>query len=574
MMSPKDRETHLYVCGATRTGKSKFLENLIQQDIWQWRQSKCGLLLLDSHGALYDNLVHWLAKQGINRPVIPIDLRRDDWTVCYNVLRQRREADPNVIITNLVDSVAHVWGKGDTKETPLMARWASNIFWPLYEKGLSLLEAQYLIDLADKRIRLALTENIENRAVRQAWAYGNKLSPTNLDAQTSSTSSRLRPFISTQVIRRMFGHIGPSLDLGEALEKGHIILVNLVPEKGRISLDDAALVGTFLLGDLWTAATERGKGADGRQMKPFYVYIDEFQNFVTPTIARNLDQAAGFGLHLTLANQYPSQVLDAGPHGQQVYNSIMANARTKVVFSMEPGDDLERLARHLFMGVMSPDKIKEELFSTKVMGYAEEYRTAYMKGGSDSQSSSVQRSRSEGTGIFTGRTEGGSAGGGVKGGEQQDANTWNEYDADSSGTSQMSIESEGESEGESHTSSWSESRVPMLIPKMGKELMHRTYDPLADQLFRAMAAMHDQKQRQFVTRIVEKNIPVSVHTPTVNPVPYNKRRIESYLKKQLNHWPFALKSKTVEKQIKDREKKFTGEFLATDEPIATKRKIS
>jgi hypothetical protein len=196
-----------------------------------------------------------------------------------------------------------------------------------------------------------------------------------------------------------------------------------------------------------------------------------------------------------------------------------------------------------------------------------------MKGGSDSHSSSVQRSRSEGTGIFAGRTVGGSAGGIVKGNEQQDANTWNEYDADSDGTSRMSVESEGESEGESHTKNWSESRVPMLIPKMGKELIHRTPDPIADQDFRAMAALHDQKQRQCVVRIVEQNIPVSIHTPTVNPVPYNKRRIESYLHKQLNHWPFVLESEKVEKQIQDREKIFTGEFLAAAEPVPTKRKI-
>jgi hypothetical protein len=573
-MSPQERSTHLYVCGATRTGKSKFLENLIQQDIWQWRESKCGLLLLDPHGSLYDSLVQWLAKRGLNRPIIPIDLRRDDWTVSYNFLRQRREADPNVIITNAVDSIAHVWGKGDTKETPLMARWSSNIFWPLYEQELSLLEAEYLIDLNVNSTRRLLTEKIKNPAVRQAWASANKLSAKDFDLQISSTISRLRPFLSTQVIRRMFGQIGPSLDMGKALEEGSIILVNLSPEKGHVSPDDAALIGTLLLGDLWTAAQERGKPTDGRNIKPFYVYVDEFQNFVTPTIAKNLDQAAGYGLHLTLANQFPSQVFSAGAHGQQVFNSIMANARTKVVFSLELAEDLERLARQLFMGVMSPDKIKEELFSTKVMGYAEEYRTSYMKGGSDSKSSSIQRSRSDGTGIFNGLTEGGSTGGVANGDEHEDANTWNKYDANSTGTSSMSIESESESESEAHTNNWSESRVPMLIPKMGKELMQRTHDPLADQLFRAMAALHDQKQRQCVVRIVEKNIPVSLHTPTVNPIPNNKKRTESYLKKQLRHWPFVLTSEKAQKQIKDRENKYAGELSQDDDdPMATRRKI-
>jgi hypothetical protein len=511
---------------------------------------------------------------GNNRPIIPVDLRRDDWTVSYNMLRPRVGSDPNVIISNMVDSVAHVWGKSDTKETPLMARWSSNIFWALYEQALTLVEAQHLINLDDKRIRCALTENLKNTAARQAWAFGNRISLKDLDTQLSSTISRLRPFISTQVIRRMFGQIGPSLDMGEALEKGHIILVNLSPERGQISPDDAQLVGTVLLGDLWTAAQNRGKPTDGRDAKPFYVYMDEFQNFVTPTIAKNLDQAAGYGLHLTMANQYPSQVLDSGPHGKQVYNSIMANARTKVVFSLELQEDLERLARHLFMGVMSPDKIKEELFSTKVMGYAEENRTSYMRGGSSSKSSSFQRGRSGGEGIFSGLTEGGSTGGVTMNGRQEDANTWNEYDADSSGTSKMSFESEGESESESHTSSWSESRGSMLIPKMGKELMHREYDRLADQLFRAMAALHDQKQRQCVVRIVEKKIPVAVLTPTVNPTLYNERRTESFLQKQLEKWDFALPSVKAEKQIADREKKFAKQLEAGDEPKQFRHRIS
>jgi DNA helicase HerA-like ATPase len=77
------RDKHLYVCGGTGTGKSKFLEYLIRQDIVAWRHSKCGLLVLDPHGSLYDNLVEWLAWNNIDRPVIPIDLRRDDWIVSF-----------------------------------------------------------------------------------------------------------------------------------------------------------------------------------------------------------------------------------------------------------------------------------------------------------------------------------------------------------------------------------------------------------------------------------------------------------------------------------------------------------
>src|SRR6267378_1110001 len=55
------RDKHLYICGGTGTGKSKFLESLIRQDIIAWRKSKCAVIVLDPHGSLYDSLINWLA---------------------------------------------------------------------------------------------------------------------------------------------------------------------------------------------------------------------------------------------------------------------------------------------------------------------------------------------------------------------------------------------------------------------------------------------------------------------------------------------------------------------------------
>src|SRR5262249_16939237 len=87
-------DKHLYICGGTGTGKSKFLENLIRQDICNWSKSRCGMLVLDPHCSLYDNLINWLAWTVLERPIIPIDLRQDEWVVAYNVVRQRQLADP------------------------------------------------------------------------------------------------------------------------------------------------------------------------------------------------------------------------------------------------------------------------------------------------------------------------------------------------------------------------------------------------------------------------------------------------------------------------------------------------
>ena len=153
--------------------------------------------------------------------MIPIDLRRDDWMVAYNLLRRREQVATSVVTDNLVDALAYVWRSGGTDKTPRLARNTATVF------------------------------------------------------------------------------------------------------------------QTLMLADLWTAAKERGKGTDP---KPFYLYIDEFQRFVTPTIAENLDEARGFGLHLTLAHQYPSQLIEASrEYGQRLYESVMENARSKVVFSLSSG---------------------------------------------------------------------------------------------------------------------------------------------------------------------------------------------------------------------------------------------
>src|SRR6185436_5297119 len=81
VMTPEMRSTHLYICGSTGTGKSKMLEYLIRQTLPKWHDSKCGLLLLDPHGSLYDSLINWISwhePQLKKVPIVPIDLRQMD----------------------------------------------------------------------------------------------------------------------------------------------------------------------------------------------------------------------------------------------------------------------------------------------------------------------------------------------------------------------------------------------------------------------------------------------------------------------------------------------------------------
>jgi hypothetical protein len=144
-MTPEMRSTHLYICGSTGTGKSKTLEYLVRQDIKNWHKSKCGALIIDPHGSLYNSLINWIAWNEPylkDVPIVPIDLRQNDWTIAYNVLRPRTVADPSVVVSNFVQAMAYVWGADGTQHTPLFGRLAKEVLWPVYEKKMTLNEVK------------------------------------------------------------------------------------------------------------------------------------------------------------------------------------------------------------------------------------------------------------------------------------------------------------------------------------------------------------------------------------------------------------------------------------------------
>jgi hypothetical protein len=232
----------------------------------------------------------------------------------------------------------------------------------------------------------------------------------------------------------------------------------------------------------------------------------------------------------------------------------MANARSKVVFSLEGEENLKPLAQSLFMGVLNPDEIKLALYSTKVMDYVEETRTIRSAG----------ENWSEGEGLFTGQTDTEGMGGAIFDEENQDPRAWNQSGANSNGTSRTSMRG----------GSQNETTVPFLRPVFGKELSSVQYRSLDEQLFRAMATLFDQQQRHGVVRLVGTTKPVKMVTPIVEQKPTPKELVESFLLNVYEKLPFALRSTEAAKQIEARKQKIlSGLEKATEEPKTAKRRI-
>jgi hypothetical protein len=239
----------------------------------------------------------------------------------------------------------------------------------------------------------------------------------------------------------------------------------------------------------------------------------------------------------------------------------MENASSKVVFRLQHDENLRAMAQWLFMGVMNPDEVKHELYSRKVMDYREELKTAYGVSSSSGKSVGTQR--------------GGAAGAGLGG-----TNVFFDESGIPSSTSQSwsSFFSESSSEGESYSESQTESRtlVPMLVPVFGQELSHVQFRSLDEQLFRAMAVLFDQQQRQGVARLVGMNAPVSIYTPDVRKRPGNEKRTQRFLEECYAKLPFALPTAEAQKQITDRADTFAETLLlkeSADEPASAKRRI-
>lgn len=536
---------HLYVAGATRTGKTKFLENILRQIIFGQRKNGPGMLLLDPHGTLYNDLARYFAGHpSVKRPILFVDPSRDDFVVPYNILRQRmdddgRPAEPSVIARQVLKALAYVWGAEGTQETPTFHRMASNLLHSLYLKKYTTNEAFHYLYSLNRELREALTHGIEQHTVAAHWEEVNSMSMRDFRTEVLSTLNRFEPLVSQPRLTRMFGHPDRSIDFRRAMDEGWIILCNLAPEGSQLDEDDTHLLGTLLLADLWATARDRGKasGKGVAEQRPFVVAIDEFQNFVTPSIASNLAEASGFGLRLILAHQFPGQIT-VDPrhkeHGELLMRSILTNARNKVVFGgLGAEEDIGPLADIIFRGVLDPDRIKDEIYGTKVLDYKVVMMKAYANTVSETAGGSTSFNQTSGSGSGHSRGSVPSTTYDADGNVLSSAYSTPEMDSYNSYTA------EGLGHGDNWASSTSETVIESeaLIPVLGKELSSRQFYSLEEQRYLAMAALYDQEQRQCVVRLVGMSEPANIFTPFVEDGFSSTKNRERYIAKSYANWP-------------------------------------
>ncbi len=157
--------------------------------------------------------------------------------------------------------------------------------------------------------------------------------------------NKVNAFFSDERIRQMFSSSKSSFDMREAMDNRKILLIKL--DKGRLK-GSADLLGSLLMAKIQMAAFPRSDMPQNKRV-PFYLYVDEFQNFATDSFANILSEARKYRLNLTVAHQYTAQL--ENKDGSKVRDAVFGNVGTMVIFRVgaDDADFLEKEFEPEFM---------------------------------------------------------------------------------------------------------------------------------------------------------------------------------------------------------------------------------
>lgn len=324
-ISQEARDTHFYVIGASGSGKTKFLESLVKQDI----ENGLGFGVVDPHGDLTEDIKGYLYifhkdnPEFLHERVVLIDPTNKKQVVAFNPLEITKGESAASIASELTEAFKKIWHDawGARMEDLL-----KNTLIALIQNNLTL--AELPLFLTDTEVRRKILGKVEHSVSRQYFQHFNSLPRTKQDEWMESTLNKVNAFLFDNSIRQLLASPKSSFNLREVMDEGKILLVKL--DKGRLK-GSADLLGSLLLAKIQAAAFSRTDTPE-LQRRKFYLYIDEFQNFATESFIGMLAEARKYRLALLLVHQNLAQL------STTLRASILSNCRLQAYFQISRDD--------------------------------------------------------------------------------------------------------------------------------------------------------------------------------------------------------------------------------------------
>lgn len=320
-----DRERHTYIIGRTGTGKTELLKTMILQDIRAGR----GVCLIDPHD-LAEEILGYIPPERAE-DVIFFEPSDPDRPMGLNMIEAKNEQERHFVTAAIIGLMYKLYDPHKT-----------GIIGPRFEHAVrnAILTVQdavpgsTFIEVVQALTRPEFIQEmlpmVKDPIVRRYW--------TDQIAQTSDFHksevldyivSKFGRFVTNKTMRNIIGQSKSAFDFREIMDQGKILIINL--SKGKLGEENSNFLGLILVPRILMAAMSRAD-IPTEQRRPFYLYVDEFQNFATPDFATILSEARKYKLNLTVANQFIGQM------EEEVKNAIFGNVGTLMTFRVGVSD--------------------------------------------------------------------------------------------------------------------------------------------------------------------------------------------------------------------------------------------
>ncbi|MDA1190056.1 MAG: type IV secretion system DNA-binding domain-containing protein [Candidatus Poribacteria bacterium] len=359
-----DRRYHLHLIGKTGVGKSTLLEHLIASDL----RDGHGLAVLDPHGDLVKSVLRHVPKERAD-DLLYFDPTNVRSAIPFNILKDHY-AHRYLIASGILSAMKKVWGDswGPRMEHILRYTLLALLAYP----DATLIDVPRI--LLEKAFRQRVLCYVEDTQVRAFFEdeFAKYASRFQNEA-VSPILNKVGGFLANPSLRHLFQQKENRLQFRPIMDGRKVFLANLA--KGSLGEDSSSLLGALILSQIELATLSR---ADVReeQRRPFYLYVDEFQNFATTSFAGMLSEARKYGLSITLSHQTLGQLDD------DVRHAVFGNVGTLICFQVGAEDaeylekefqptfrreDLTNLSRHQFYVKMMVNGVVSEPFSATTL---------------------------------------------------------------------------------------------------------------------------------------------------------------------------------------------------------------
>ncbi|PIY78579.1 MAG: hypothetical protein COY82_01735, partial [Parcubacteria group bacterium CG_4_10_14_0_8_um_filter_35_7] len=350
-----DRRRHVYIIGKSGVGKSWLIQNLVRQDI----QNGEGVCVIDPHGDLVEGILESIPKERADDVVIfdPSDMARP---VGLNMLEAKTEEEKDFAVQEMISIFYKLF--------------SAEMIGPMFEHNMRNVMLTLMADsvnpgtiaeiprmFTDTEFQNYWIEKLTDPVVKTFWEKEMaKTSDFHKSEMLGYLISKVGRFVENEMMRNIIGQTHSGFNFRDIMDNKKILLINLA--KGKTGEVNSNLLGLIIVSKLQMAAMARAELPEEKR-HDFYLYIDEFQNFITPSIGTILSEARKYRLNLIIAHQYIGQLVVG--NDTKIRDAVFGNAGTMISFKIGV-EDAEIMAKEFAPVFNEYDVINVERYNAYV----------------------------------------------------------------------------------------------------------------------------------------------------------------------------------------------------------------